>query len=214
MDDQHVSGRDDAGPLRLYDRWPAIHIAIATAVLVAGVLNRPWLNANTSWLWFVVLAIPVLAAHEWEEFGFPGGFRRWFNVDVCRSTDPDTPLTKKQAALNHMPLMLLFPFLAVVGTRWPWIGLAGLYSLVADGFFHLSASGITRRYSPGLVTALLLYLPLGVSATYYLVATGQVSLTGLLAAVFSGVLGLNFFLFIPMLRPARLEGNQREPSHL
>jgi hypothetical protein len=208
MNAEPGAAREDAGPFRLYDRWPAIHLAIALAVLSLAAAHRAWLAAHPSWLWFAVVAIPVLAAHEWEEFGFPGGFRRWFNVEVCRSSNPDGPLTKKQAALNHMPLMLVFPFLALVGTRWPWLGMVALFSLVADGVFHIAATSLTRRYSPGTITAAALYLPAGAAAAYVFTSSGRLSPAGVLTAAFSGVLVLGIFLFLPILLGPHGRGNR------
>jgi len=197
MPEQRNATRDDNGPFAVYARWPAIHLGIGAAVLAVAAFTWPWAADNPRWLWFLVLAIPVLVLHEFEENGFPGGFRRWFNLDICLSPDAESPLTKKQLALNHMPLMVVYPVVAFVGARWPWFGLAGIYALVADGFLHLSATGITRRYSPGTATGLLLYMPLGVFATWYLVAGGDVSPAGLLAAVLLGSILLNVFVFLP-----------------
>jgi hypothetical protein len=203
MHDPRIAEPDAAGPLRVYERWPVLHLVIAAGIVVAGLLNRTWLAANPTWFWFLFAAIPILAVHEWEEFRFPGGFRQWYNTDLCRSNDANAPLTAKEAAINHMPLMLLFPLLAVLASRWPWIGLVGIYALLADAMFHTSATGYTRRYSPGLVTALLLYLPLAFAATWFLVSNGDVSLAALLAAAFAGTVGFNIFLFLPLLRTPR-----------
>lgn len=188
---------DDAGPGRLYDRWPWLHLAIAVLMLAAAALAWPWAREHPRWLWFLFLPIPVLALHQWEEFVLPGGYLPWFNGQVYRSRNPYFPLSKKLAALNHMPLMVLFPLLALLGSLWPFVGLGGLYGLMADGLFHIAATAAAGRYVPGTVTALLLYLPLGFSATHHFVSAGEVSLGGFLLAAFGGVLVLNAFVFLP-----------------
>jgi Protein of unknown function with HXXEE motif len=209
--------RDDRGPFGLYDRWPFVHLVIGAALVAVAAYTWPWATDHPRWMWFLFLTVPVLIVHQFEESAFPGGFRRWFNRYVCFSPDDDRPLSKKQMAFNHMPLMVLYPTVAFVGSRWPWFGLAGIYALVADGFFHLSGTGITRRYSPGAATGLLLYIPLGVFATWYLVAGRDVTAFGLLAAVLLGAIGLNGFMFLlaakstdrrPRLRPDGLTASE------
>lgn len=201
------SATEDAGPFRLYERWPLLHLAVATVIVIVGAWHWPWVMEHDRWLWFGVVAIPMLALHEWEEFVYPGTYRRWFNVDVCGSGDPELPLTKRSAAFYQMPLIVIFPLLALLGARWPFLGLAGLYGLAADALFHLAATSLTRRYSPGTITALLLYIPVTISATWFLVADGQVSLAELLAAVLTGVLGFTLLLFLTRWYPAPGSGH-------
>lgn len=210
MREEAIATADESGPLRLYESWPWIHLLIAGAVVAAAAATWPWALENPRWLWFLVLAIPVVALHEWEEFVFPGGFSRWYNTYICRSTNPAYPFTAGQAAASHMPLMVLYPLLAVLGARWPWIGLMGLYALLADAIFHIMATAAIRRYSPGTVTSLLLYVPLGVGATHYFVAAGEVTPTELMLAFFAGVLGLNVFLFLPARKANVAEGTEVE----
>ena len=204
--------RLESGPLGLYRYWPWIHLVIGGAILTAAAANWQWVVEHPRWLWFFVLPIPILALHEWEEFVFPGGFLEWFNRDICRSPDSRFPFTSQLATINHMPLMLLYPLLAALGTRWPWIGLSGLYGLLADCTFHVSGIGVSKRYSPGTVTALLLYVPLAFSATHYFVGAGEVPLAGLLASAFLGVIVFNLFLFLPPHLLAKSHARTLQPS--
>jgi len=187
----------DAGPGRLYDRWPWLHLALAGLLVGGAAVTWPWALEHPRWLWFFFLAIPVLVLHQFEEFVLPGGFTPWFNTHLFRSGNPYFPLHKQQAALNHLPLLILFPILAVLGSRWPFVGLGGLLGLFADGVLHVTAVAATGRYAPGAVTAVVLYLPLGFSATHYFVRTGEVSLAGLLVSGFAAVLILNALVFLP-----------------
>lgn len=212
MDKQATAPGLQAGPLGLYQRWPWIHLLIGAIVVAVAAANWPWVQEHPRWLWFFVLPIPILALHEWEEFVFPGGFLPWFNQHIWRSPDPLAPFTRQLATINHMPLVLLYPLLAVLGAHWPWIGLSGLYGLLADCTFHVSATGVARRYSPGTVTALVLYLPLGFSATRYFVAAGDVNLAGLLASAYLGVIVFNLFLFLPPHLLAKSHAKALKPS--
>lgn len=186
-----------SGPARLYDRWPWIHLAIAGVLGAVALVTLEWVREHPRWLWFLFLAVPALVLHQFEEYVLPGGYAPWFNAHVYRSRNPHFPLHKQQVALNHLPLMVLFPLLALAGSRWPFFGLGGLYGLMADAMFHVAATAAGGRYAPGTVTGLVLYLPLGLGATPYFVRVGDVTVTGLLVAAFGGVLVLSALLFLP-----------------
>lgn len=205
------AGTGRSGPLGLYDRWPWLHVLLAAILLAALAATWPWGREHPRWLWFVFLAIPVLVLHEFEEYVLPGGFVQWFNTRLFGSRNPEFPLDRRLAAASQMPLMILFPVLAVLGSRWPWVGLGGLIGLGLDGLFHATATAVYGRYSPGTVTGLLLYQPLAFGGTYYFVSTGQVTAAGLLGAVFGAIVVYNVVVFVPPRlmanrRPERLEG--------
>jgi hypothetical protein len=66
-----------------------------------------------------------------------------------------------------------------------WLTIAAV--LVANAMFHVRATLRMREYSPGLVTSLSLYLPLGIYGYLYLVRSGQASVgTAVLAALLGG----------------------------
>lgn len=193
----HPSSPGRSGPLGLYDRWPWLHVLIAVVLLTIAGTTWPWVRDHPRWLWFVFLAIPVLVLHEFEEYVLPGGFVAWFNTQLFGSRDPEFPLDRRLAAASQMPLMILFPVLAALGSRWPWIGLGGLIGLGLDGLFHATATAVYGRYSPGAVTGLLLYQSLAFGGTYYFVRTGQVTPAGLLGAVFGAIVVYNVVVFLP-----------------
>ena len=193
-----------AGPARLYDRWPWIHLGVVVLMGAAAAATWPWVLENPRWLWFFFLAVPALVLHELEEFVLPGDYHAWFNRHFYGSANPFFPMTKLQATMNHMPLLPLFLLLGVLGSRWPFVGMGGLYGLLADGVLHITATASGRRYSPGVVTSLLLYLPLALAGTHHFVATGEISTAGLIAAGFGGVVVFSVVAFLPTNRMAVL----------
>jgi hypothetical protein len=60
---------------------------------------------------------------------------------------------------------------------------------MANGFFHVSFTLSRQRYSPGTVTGVLLYVPLGLGSIALVVSQGQATLPQLAAAVYLGILG-------------------------
>ena len=147
----------------------------------------PWKrNAVTA----VVPWLPLLAAscHMLEEFVYPGGFPAWFRR--YRPEGASEITVPKLVVINS--LLLLFCLGAAITTDsglrvTEWLIVTAL--LFGNALFHIRATVATRRYSPGLYTSLVVYLPLGVFGYAYHLTTGAV-LPGSAADAF--VIGMSF----------------------
>ena len=140
------------------------------------------------------LALPWLlpaavVAHLIEEFVWPGGFGPWY-----RRTYPDRAASLTRGFLVRINALYLA--LAVFGAAWAsgtaprgvalWLTLAGIGA--ANGVFHLLAVIRTREYSPGVVTGMLLYVPLTVWGTTSFIRSGRASVGTATIAILAGPL--------------------------
>ena len=119
-----------------------------------------------NWLW---LFPATYAVHVLEE-GFAGErFYRWIRHASGRTLAPDV----FWAANGALWLMMVVAVLvARSNTTLGWISTA-LGTLVAvNGAGHIVGTLLTRKYSPGLVSGAILWLPLGVSALWGTWQTG------------------------------------------
>ena len=121
---------------------------------------------------FYCLPLLCILLHVCEEFAWPGGFLDWY-----RQYRPDLApsLTVRFVVIVNTLLILFALWLAVAGPTSPrgvsgWIVLAA--ALACNGVFHVRGTVLSRRYSPGLLTVVLLYLPLAVSGCWYFVVHG------------------------------------------
>jgi hypothetical protein len=141
-----------------------------------------------TWLWWAPLVAATL--HIFEEFVWPGGFADW---DRAYRPEIAPSITKRLHVIVNAALLFLCLSVAVGGmpggvatwgavrmrsipAAWApaaWIGLAAL--LASNAIFHLVGAIRTRRYSPGLVTGLALYLPLAAFGDVYFLSTGRAS---------------------------------------
>ena len=98
--------------------------------------------------------------HLVEEYVYPGGFLRWM-----RSSVGVAPSTIEAVVLNTA-------FIALVAAPVPELrpSVAGL--LLANGVAHVVGTIWTKRYSPGVITSVVLFFPLG---AYALVKSQTVS---------------------------------------
>ena len=104
----------------------------------------------------LLLAPPVFVIHFLEE---SPGFVAWFNSHVTRGITPGLFWT-----VNITALVIT---LAVVACEWlsrsdfsamlalVWLG----FLMLANAVFHVVGGLVDGRYVPGLVTAIVLYLP-------------------------------------------------------
>ena len=124
----------------------------------------------------VVLWLPlfVIAVHLVEEFVWPGGFAEWYRAYPPGSSAEVS--TRFLVIVNavFVGLALVPPLLGQSERAFGyWIAVAAIAG--ANGLFHLNASVRSRRYSPGLVTGIGLYLPLAIIGAVLLLRARLVS---------------------------------------
>jgi uncharacterized protein with HXXEE motif len=112
-----------------------------------------WHYRDAGLLWLFVGAYAVHLAEEWF-----AGFPAWIGTVVGAPLPPAGFLAINGAAI----------VLAIVGVRAAvaresagWIAIALATIALVNTAAHLAGSLLTRTYSPGLVSAVVLYVPLG-----------------------------------------------------
>jgi hypothetical protein len=155
----------------------AVEIASVAALLF--LLGQPGLPAKFGLV--LVFGLPIsFGLHVCEEFFFPGGGAAWF-----RLARPESAQVYTEGYffwINAIPLGLAF--LVTLGTfdfagGYSFFGIRAwlaflCFQAIQVVLFHLMGTIRLRRYSPGMVTNILLYLPLTVTAFVYLLRTGTV----------------------------------------
>ncbi len=133
--------------------------------------------ADICWLCTLAYALHVL-----EEFTFD--WRGWARAVL------HLPVEWSTFYVTNAIVIVLGIVCAEIAPRWPVAALAlPALMLVNAVFFHILPFATTRgRFSPGLFTAVLLFLPLGSWTLLHSHATGLVSGAGLCLAFGLGVL--------------------------
>ena len=110
------------------------------------------------WLLLLPLAYLLHLAEEW--WGGPG-FAVWTERAVGRAVS-----TTRFLVLNGVvwPLAAALTLAAIRRPAFGWFIATFATVVVVNAALHLLGTLATASYSPGLVTALLLYLPVGVAA--------------------------------------------------
>jgi hypothetical protein len=121
--------------------------------------------------------------HVLEEYFYPGGF-----PDFMKESSPIfAPFVTTSFAILINGLFLILCILgAIFGKRALVFSLSIGSLLVFNGLTHFGGSLRAHRYAPGLISGLLLYLPLGLTAYVLFLRSGQLSVPQALLSVALG----------------------------
>jgi hypothetical protein len=138
--------------------------------------------------WIFQAFVGAALLHVFEEYFYPGGFPDFMK----RSSPVFAPFITTNFAFIVNGLFLVLCILGVVVGRNALVfGLSIASLLVSNGLIHLAGSLRARRYAPGLISGLLLYIPLGIAAYALFLRSGQASVP---QALLSALLGLAYQL--------------------
>jgi Protein of unknown function with HXXEE motif len=116
-------------------------------------------------VWMMAAAI----LHIFEEYVYPGGFLRWMRILITSAS-----LTVVDAVIiNGAFLGLVFSPLMDAPAKTPILSISIPSLLLINGMLHVLGTFITKRYSPGVITAVLLYFPIGGYAIFELARSWQ-----------------------------------------
>ncbi len=97
-------------------------------------------------------------------------------------------------------------------TKYLWLGMSAAMWVLANSFIHISSTILGGEYSPGLVTAIVLYIPGGL---YFLAKWGRKGLLTWKNLILSFVVGGGVFMLIPtFIRSVLLRAQFAKIFHL
>lgn len=162
------------------------------------------------WLWWGPLVAAAL--HIVEEFVYPGGFAAWdrsYRPAIKRS------ITPRLHVIVNAALLLVCLQVALLGGSGDveaqrvgatgWLAISAL--LFSNAVFHGVGALRTRSYSPGVVTAVVLYMPLTVLGYRHFLRDGWVTLP---AAAVAAVVGGSYHFWAALLHKVRARGRALE----
>lgn len=147
--------------------------------------------------WLPTALFAVHVAEEWL-----GGFPDW----ATRHFGTTSP---RWFVVSHVPLVLAMIAISArasargARSRWVWLAAALMVGLFGNAVFHVVTSALFDEYSPGLVTAALLFAPATPIVIKHAAADGALTTAGIAAACVVGALGsglvvLSLMVDVPM----------------
>ena len=162
--------------------WPWIGIVFAAALgilLFATNLLRQSL-ATPRWRdlrWLSFLAVAVYMVHNVEEYGLAAnGAPHAFPDALCEALgQPDYPMCGIPPVFFlfvNLPLVWIAgPVAALLAKRFPLAGLTLWGVIGVNAIVHIAPAVVRREYDPGLLTAVILFVPL--TAMVFVAAFGR-----------------------------------------
>ena len=134
---------------------------------------------------WVFVALPGAAAvHIFEEYVYPGGFADALRRLLPRATALFTP--KFHWAVNGLFFLLCLSS-AFIGKANLVLSLSVFSLVFANAVLHIRGAIVTKRYYPGVISGVLIYIPLAVYAYSVFLSSRQLTW---LQAGFSFLLGV------------------------
>jgi hypothetical protein len=177
-----------------FQNWAKVGFICAIFILLLLFLNSKAPIGSFEWLFW--LSLPLYMFHQFEEYVYPGGFKEELNKIFNREESSKEILTDKIVLVVNIGFIwILTPILIVLNTIsiiFPVI----LMTLVAfNGFTHVVASILLRRYNPGLIMSIGTNIPLGLYVLIGLGLNGLANNFELFIGIVAGSL-LHIALFI------------------
>ena len=182
---------------------------IGAIVLLALLFGTRLLQSEPSasrWrdrVWLSWLAVVVYLIHNVEEYGIDlAGHRHGFPDGICSMFNfpafPDCPIPPLFFLSVNIPLIWIgAPIAALLSRRHPFIGFAFYSVIFVNALVHLAPFLAGTGYNSGLVTAIVLFLPMSAWTAYALFGAGRWSYKVLALFVALGIV-FHVILMVPI----------------
>jgi hypothetical protein len=174
--------------------WYNIELVVAIGTTLY--LAFAWHNMTILQILLLANFVAVLL-HQFEEYGFPGGFPAIMNNIQQHSSTPDRyPLNQNSAMVANVLAAYGLYLIPVFFPTVIWLGLAPMLLGIAQFFAHGIMINIRLRtlYNPGLGAVVFLHIPIGIYYIYYILSTGIVSVWDwVIGPAYAALLAFIFF---------------------
>lgn len=150
----------------------------------------------------LLISFISLLLHELEEYRFPGSFPHMINTVMFHSDTPDRfPLNTKTAFIINVCLGWSIYILAILfADNALWIAISSLMVSLGNIFAHTFLFNIKGKtfYNSGMVTALLLFVPIIIYFLFYIHQNNIVHTTDYIIGILLGIL-FNYFGILKLI---------------
>lgn len=145
----------------IYKYWSILGGVIGFAIIISILLNGKQVFSIQSLTW---LHLAILLLHQFEEYSIPGKFKEFYNTNIWNKN----PITRFE--MNNKGVLIVNVILAwtayliaaIYGEKLIWltIGISGV--TILNGIMHTLMFFLLKKYNPGLITGLLIFIPFGI----------------------------------------------------
>ena len=145
-------------------------IGLFVALVAGGYLIFAW-NEIIFLQKLLILNFIAVLLHQFEEYSWPGGFPAVMNMILFQSEKPDRyPLNQNNSMVGNLIFAYGFYLVPIFFPNVIWLGLATVFNGFFQFFGHAVYVNIKLKsfYSPGVVTNVFGWLPIGVIYIQYI----------------------------------------------
>lgn len=144
----------------LSKHWATFGGIIAICIVIWLVSNFQELVEIETLLW---LHFIILLLHQFEEYKFPGGFKKFFNQNIWKQNKiVSFPLTDFGILMVNIGFAWTAYFVsAFLNIKLLWLAVGLLLISIFNGILHTIIAIIQKKYNPGLFTGVFLFIPYG-----------------------------------------------------
>jgi uncharacterized protein with HXXEE motif len=191
--------------LDTHGRWPWAAAALVAPTWGAALARREALRRDDAWV--AALGLPILVAHQTEEWVRPGGFLPFCNERLLGSDRPTWPLTERDGF--HVNVTAGWGAAIAATMLWRRSAMPAtvvLWAEAGNAAMHAGMALRERRYNPGLLTAVGL---MGVHATASARALRRSGRLGGGEAVAAAAVGIGLAASMPLTMKLRMHRARR-----
>lgn len=177
--------------------WPWLGLAIAVPMLVVMLVRpragQPWRARFEDPAWLLWLPLPIYMLHQFEEHGIDALGRAYaFRGVLCTTIGWTGPLEDCPATewfvfgVNPGTVWIAGLAAGIYGPKRAMVGAAALGIPAINAVAHVVPAIRTHTYNPGLLTALVLFVPLCAWSYRALVRAGSITRARVALGIFSG----------------------------
>lgn len=192
-------------PVDTHGRWPLVSAALVVPAWAATLARRGDLRRDDAWV--AMLGLPILVAHQTEEWVRPGGFLPFCNERLLGSDQPTWPLTERDGF--HVNVTLGWGTAIAAAALWRRSAMPAavvLWMEAGNTALHTGMAVRERRYNPGVITGVAL---MGVHTAASARALHRSGRLGRREAVAAFALGLVIDAGLPVTMKRRMRQARR-----
>jgi hypothetical protein len=186
-----------------HGRWPWAAAALVGPAWAVAFANEARLRKGDAWV--ACLGLPILLAHQTEEWVRPGGFLPFCNERLLGSRRATWPLNERDGF--HVNVTLGWGSAALAAATWKDAAAPAAFVLwveAGNALMHAAMALRERRYNPGLATATLLMATHAAGGAVALNHSGRLSRRG---ARFAAAAGIGLSAGLPLAMKLRMRSS-------
>ena len=156
-------------------------------------------------LWFLPLFVIL---HIVDEFVFPGGFMAWYRN---YKSSVSSSFTVRYIVIINCVLVILCILPLVLGETLQsfvlWLSMASV--IFFNALFHIRGNIKLGKYSPGIITSVLLYIPISMYGYWFFLSNHLVPIELAAQSSLIGLLYLWFSTFNHRRRSKKIESTNK-----